>query len=332
MVWIVCLFAVAVTAWLAGVRPALAVAVITPLLLLGALQTSLGGALDWRSSPAQLLAGAAVYCGSAALVIAARGRLERAERQAHESRVRAQTARTDAIKRISSGLAHELRNPLGVVRNAAYLLRKRLSKYDVKPDLLDMIDEEVRSADAMITALSESISVRNPEPAYADVAVLAREALVRVGGGGAIQASVEVAPDVGSIWCDAGQIQQVLEMLVQNAVEAMQGKGRIEIVARRAGDFDQIQVRDSGPGFSAENVADVFEPLFTTKRGRSGLGLARCRQILDRHGGRIEVVAGHEGGGAVRISLPRKAVPTTAVAMTQSAPAAAILSTEKLVS
>lgn len=329
MVWIVCILAVAIAAWLAGVRPAFFTALALPVVLLIALPLVFRTALD----PVPLLMlGGLLYGGACGLVIQLRARLERAERQAQEGRARVEAARIEAIKRISSGLAHELRNPLGVIRNAAYLLRKRLSKFDVKPDLLDMIDEEVRSADAMITALSESIGVRNPEHVHADPAALAREALARAATGAGLQTSVDIAPEMSTIWCDAGQMQQVLELLVQNSAEAMQSKGRIEITARRHADFDIFEVRDSGPGIPAANVPDVFEPLYTTKRGRSGLGLARCRQILERHGGRIEALPGEAGGCAIRVSLPRKGGLAAAAATTDVPSRPAIFPREKLVS
>jgi signal transduction histidine kinase len=274
-----------------------------------------------------------LYATISVVVIRLRVAADRVGGRPGELEHAARTARDDAIRRVSSGLAHELRNPLGVVRNAAYLLRRRLSVHGVKPDLLDMIEDEIKSADAMITALSESIRAREPECSFVDFAGLARDVLDRQAPAPGVQGSVSFAPELTAVWCDARLMQQVLELLVQNAVEAMQGKGRIEIAGWRANDSDVIEVRDSGPGIPAEIAGDAFEPLFSTRRGKSGLGLARCRQIVNRHAGRIEIVPA-DAGATIRLTLPRRAavvVMPIAGALTASLPEAKLTS-EKLVS
>ena len=303
VLWILCALAVVVAAWRFGVGPALAAALVCPPAALAA--SYVLDSMPVESLGTQIVS-LVVYVATCAAVIAMRISFDCAQRRAIESEQLKRAVRIEVLRQISSGLAHELRNPLGVVRNAAYLLRRRLSKSDVKPDLLDMIDEEIRSADATLSGLSEAIRARDPECNSVDLRAVARDALDRLAARSSIQGEMQFAPELSSVWCDARQLQQVFDALLQNAGEAMPGGGRVEIVGRRLNDFYVVEIRDSGPGIPPELVGEAFEPLVTTKRGRTGLGLPRCRQILIRHGGQIEAIGRPEGGTTIRLTLPAR--------------------------
>ncbi len=104
---------------------------------------------------------------------------------------------------------------------------------------------------------------------------------------------------------EASQLRQVLVNLLTNAVQAMGNEGLIEVEAHRVGDYDEMVVRDEGPGIAEERWEWVFEPLYTTKAKGTGLGLSISRQVVERHGGRLEVVARAGPGTAFRIRLPQ---------------------------
>jgi len=104
---------------------------------------------------------------------------------------------------------------------------------------------------------------------------------------------------------EASQLRQVLVNLLTNAVQAMGAEGMIEVEARRVDGYDEIVIRDDGPGIAEERWESVFEPLYTTKAKGTGLGLSISRQVVERHGGSLAIVD-HEGEGtAFRIRLPR---------------------------
>lgn len=215
--------------------------------------------------------------------------------------------RLAAIGQLSAGIAHDLRNPLGVIRNATYLLRRRLAKGDAKTgELLKMIDDEVKSADAIITNLMEMTRGRDPERSDVDLGALASAITARIDASGRVSWRIEAAPSPFMLWCDPSQFRQVLDNLCRNSVEAMKGRGQVQIAAWRSDESDFIEVRDSGPGVAPEVRERLFEPLITSKKTGTGLGLLICRQIVERHGGAIGLEQRDGPGAVFRIALPRR--------------------------
>lgn len=236
--------------------------------------------------------------------------------------------RLSAIGQLSSSVAHDLRNPLGVIRNAVYLLRRRMAKTDLKPDLLNMIDDEVKSADAIITNLMEMTRGREPRRSDVDLHALVNELAARIDSSGRIEWSIETEPSPFLLWCDPGQFRQVLDNLLQNAVEAMKGRGPVRITAWREVSLDIVELRDSGPGIAPEIRDVLFEPLVTTKRTGTGLGLMVSRQIVARHGGTIEWVDNGEPGATFRITLPAHATTASEDRGGVRAPSVALIEKE----
>lgn len=314
MISIAFVAAVALLAWRVGWRSSVAAA------LLGAAAASAwryaapaGSALN--SGVAELL----VYAASCALLIAA-SRRSRRRTSAGPDEDRAHVVRESVLRQVSSGLAHELRNPLGVIRNAAYLLRSHVPRNDAAFDLINTIDGQVQEADAVVAGFGEAVHSPAPRLESVDVRTVASDVLERHIAGTRVEGRVNAPDDLGQIRCDARQLEHVLSALVQNAVEAVNGNGMIEITCRRDADGDVIEVRDTGPGVPPAIVGRVFEPLSTTKGGRAGLGLARCRQILHGHGGRIELVSGASAGAVFRVKFPRIAVAESPAGARSPAP------------
>jgi two-component system NtrC family sensor kinase len=114
-----------------------------------------------------------------------------------------------------------------------------------------------------------------------------------------VEVETELEAQPAEVDCDAGQIQQVVLVLMGNAAEAMPQGGRLRILTELVGNQVRLSVRDWGPGIRADVLPHIFEPFFTTKdeQQRTGLGLAVAKSILDQHGGTIEVHS-KEGQGA----------------------------------
>jgi nitrogen fixation/metabolism regulation signal transduction histidine kinase len=128
----------------------------------------------------------------------------------------------------------------------------------------------------------------------------------------AIDIRLDLDPRLSDVEADRGRIRQILNNLITNALEALEGTAdaRVEVATRLefAGDGEQavLTVTDNGPGFQREMVANVFDPYVTSKPRGTGLGLAIVKKIVEEHGGRIEADNQPGGGARVRILLPVK--------------------------
>jgi len=214
--------------------------------------------------------------------------------------------RLAAIGQVSASIGHELRNPLGSIRNAVYLLRRRLESDGGKAaEYLDMIDGDVNRADRIITDLMEMSRPKQPNRQDVDLFGLLEESARHAAVPPEVLIRVVSAPSPFIVHLDAHQARQVLSNLFANAVQAMGGSGEIRVNAGREGDCDVISVADTGPGVPPESRGRLFEPLFSTKAKGTGLGLAICRQIVAQHGGSIEYVEKAVGGAVFEIRLPR---------------------------
>jgi len=225
------------------------------------------------------------------------------------------------VGQMTAQLAHDLRNPLGSIRNAAYYLSRRVPQGDVKwTDYLNMIRDEVETCNRIITSLLDVTRGRQVVPQRVELEEMISQAVARQQTPEAVELQFECLPSPFEINADPMQLRQVLDNLLKNAIDAVGIAGRIEIRALRPSDCetDVITVSDTGPGIPTHLGESVFDLFVTTKSKGTGLGLAICRQIVERHGGRIAIANERGAGGAVfRIDLPRINDPIVAV----SAPA-----------
>jgi signal transduction histidine kinase len=224
--------------------------------------------------------------------------------KAREELVR--TTRLAAIGQISASIAHDLRNPLGAARNAIYYLRNYLARDDPRlKEYVGIIDSEIGSADRIIGNMLEMACDRAPARQAVDLGQLVGEVLAAAREAKGIRCRVALTPDPFLVHADPGQLRQVVANLLTNAAQAMESGGEWSVEATRDQETDTILFRDTGPGIPPEVRENLFEPLVTTRAAGIGLGLTICRQIVERHGGTIDVVD-HEGEGAMfRVRLPR---------------------------
>ena len=237
-------------------------------------------------------------------------RREKERVQAELAKVRDELVRTTrlvAIGQISASIAHELRNPLGAVRNAAYYLRRRYSDGDERlREYLGIIDQEVSAADRIIGNLLEMARSRKTSKTALDFGRIARETFDRAGEVEGLRCRMSLDPDPFVIRADPDQFRQVVLNLLSNAMSAMGESGEFLVEASRSDDWDTIMFRDTGPGVAPHIQKNLFDPLVTTKAKGTGLGLTICKQIVEAHGGTIELVRREGRGAAFRIRLPRQ--------------------------
>jgi PAS domain S-box-containing protein len=230
-----------------------------------------------------------------------------------------QAQRDAAWGEVARRLAHEIKNPLTPIQLSAERLRRRLlpTMKSADAEILDRathtIVQQVETMQQMVNAFSEY--ARAPEmrithfslnQLVTDVADLYRSQDPR--------ATIHLALDdqLKTIEADRGRVRQILNNLVTNALEALDGVGTptLEITTRleSGGDaaYAVVTVCDNGPGFQRELLGRVFDPYVTSKPKGTGLGLAIVKKIVEEHGGRIDADNRSEGGARVRVVLPVK--------------------------
>lgn len=232
-------------------------------------------------------------------------------REAQEQLVRSE--RLAAIGQLAGGVGHELRNPLGAIKNAVYYVKGKVTKSELAQkeprvmEFLEITDDEINAANKIISDLLGFSRVGKPAVSPTEVKKLVEDALPRVLIPENIELVKKLDADLAEIEVDSDQIQQVLVNIITNAVQVMPEGGKLTIGAREKGEFLEIEIADTGGGIPQEVRDKIFEPLFTTKAKGIGLGLAVCKSIIDRHGGQIEVKSGVGEGTSFNIKLPRQA-------------------------
>lgn len=242
---------------------------------------------------------------------------------AHEQMLRVE--KMASIGKLAAVVAHEINNPLAGILTYAKLLKKRFPPKDETQkeiyDTLDIIESESRRCGEIVKNL---LTFARTMPMTYDLVdlngVIQRcvklvQHQLELGG---IELYLNLAANLPSVGCDAGQIAQVILALVMNAVEAMPRGGILALETRLSDDGSAalIEVRDNGVGMPPEVLAHLFEPFFTTKEnGHSlGLGLAICHSIVERHHGEIKVGSELGRGTSFTIRLPLRANPIPAEA------------------
>ncbi len=217
-----------------------------------------------------------------------------------------------AIGRLAAGIAHEVRNPLGVIRASASLAQEHFKQQDDAYRACEFIREETDRLDGLIASLLAFARPTTPavKPIVIDDVLsramrLASDELERRH----IEAVLTSDNDLPAVEADADLLSQAVLDLTLNAAEAVEKDGRIAVHASAGQGGLRVDVSDDGPGVPPELIDQIFEPFFTTKARGTGLGLAMASRIAQAHGGEIELIdnggLGGEGRGACfRINLP----------------------------
>ncbi|MDD5436276.1 MAG: PAS domain S-box protein, partial [Candidatus Omnitrophica bacterium] len=213
-----------------------------------------------------------------------------------------------SIGKLASSVAHELRNPLGVMKNVVYYLNMLgLSKEnpEVKENL-DIITQEIENSDKIIADLLEFSRAKNPVLRPENINLIVREVLSRLRIEPNIELVLDLKDGLPDIAVDALQMHQIFYNLIKNALEAMEQGGKLKITTAHEGEFIEAAVSDTGGGISEENLAKIFEPLFSTKTKGTGLGLSICASLVERHEGKLEVKSEAGKGTTFTVKLPVK--------------------------
>jgi signal transduction histidine kinase len=223
-------------------------------------------------------------------------RAERAERMA-------------LLGRLATGLAHEIRNPLGSIAGSVQLLKATRSLSDEDQALCEIIQREAARLNDLVTDMMDLSRPRQPQMVHTDVARLAREVVELAGKSGRGASDVAVSydgPESAHVVADGAQLRQLLWNLVRNGVQASSAGDRV-VVSLRVGERTlELAVSDQGVGIAPESRGRLFDAFFTTRSHGTGVGLAVVKRIADEHGFTITVDSGtsNEKGAVFRLSMP----------------------------
>jgi len=212
--------------------------------------------------------------------------------------------RLAAIGQVSAGVAHELRNPLNVVKTSVYyLLNARNPTPEKTAEHLQRIGKHVDLADGVITALSRFAKMPAPDLRPCPVEQCLRDALEVNPPGDAVAVVLAFPAGLPAALVDRDQVRIVFGNLVRNARDAMPRGGTLTVTGRAAGDAVEVDVTDTGVGIAPDMLGRIMEPLYSTKARGLGLGLSIARAILDKSGGGLRVSSAPGQGSTFTVRL-----------------------------
>ncbi len=208
------------------------------------------------------------------------------------------------LGRMATVVAHEVRNPLAGMRGALQVIDRRLAGAPDHPVVVEII-ERIDGLTEIVQDLLEFARPRPPLLSHVPVADLLEE-VRRLAAADHRFAGLKLQTDLEPLvlTADREQIAVALLSLIGNGVQAMGGRGTVQVTARTVDGRHELRVADQGPGLSPEARSHLFEPFFTTKHRGTGLGLATVRRTVQAHGGSIELTCPPGGGTVAVVTLP----------------------------
>lgn len=226
-----------------------------------------------------------------------------------------ESQKVKAITMLTAGVAHELGNPLNSLNIHLQLLSRRLAAMaendDVRDarELVEIASGEVARLDSIVTNFLQAVRPVPPTMKPIDLRKLLSEAIafmrLEIEDRG-IGVEVEFADDIPQVLGDADQLKQAFYNILKNAIHAMEGGGRLQIVCTVRDAFVDLRFIDTGKGISAEDMSRIMDAYFSTRPGGTGLGLLIVDRIVRSHGGELGIESSPDQGAVFTISLPLK--------------------------
>lgn len=219
-----------------------------------------------------------------------------------------------AVGQLASGVGHELRNPLGVMKNAVYYIKSKIGAQDPKlAKHLDIMEREINNSNKIISDLLNFSRTRKPELIPAEINEVIEQTIPAANIPENVRVNRNLASGLPKPAIDTDQIRQVFLNMILNACQAMPQGGELKISSRlrKAGlriegkekDCLEIEFTDTGTGIAPENLKKMFDPFFTTKAKGIGLGLAVSKGIIEKHQGDIEIKSTLNQGATFIVKL-----------------------------
>ncbi|WP_338799902.1 ATP-binding protein [Pseudomonas sp. RSB 5.4] len=232
---------------------------------------------------------------------------ERLEELQHlESQLRRRD-RLHALGEVAMGLAHEIRNPLGIIKTATQLLHRRADLPETDRRHLEYVVKEVSRINDLITEFLDfakpSAPIRATQSARALVDELAGFCAPELASHN-IDLHIDDQAPGATIYADAKQLKQAGLNLIVNAIDAMPDGGRLTLSIASDAKYTIVSVADTGQGIEADMLERIFTPFVTTKASGTGLGLAKVFSVMENHNGRVECVSEKDAGATFSLYIP----------------------------
>lgn len=241
--------------------------------------------------------------------------VERDTQLQENARKMTESKKLATLGQLAAGIAHEINNPLGGILMYSHILKEELKRPENR-ETVEKIAKESDRCKKIVKGLLDFARQTKPERTESNLNHIMNEVIALLEHQ-AIFHNIEIVKNhsrrLPLVDVDVTQMQEVFMNLVLNAAQAMQGKGKLTTRTDLTGDgrFVEIEIRDTGPGISPDNLNKIFEPFFTTKEiGRgTGLGLAIAYGIVERHHGSIWVESEVGEGTSFFIRIPVPEIP-----------------------
>ena len=215
-----------------------------------------------------------------------------------------------SLGEMTAGVSHEIRNPLGIIKSSAELLKKKMAVVDPDNPIPDVIVQEATRLNDIITDFLNFAKPREPDLAPCRLGDIVERNIRFLAPRMQKQGVVvdrRLDEPLPEIRADASMLYQAFLNILLNALQAMPGGGTIRIRAAVQDGRVRLFFEDSGPGFSEDIREKMWDPFFTTKEKGTGLGLGIVRNIIEAHGGGIHMENREQGGARVVVELPLEA-------------------------
>ena len=239
--------------------------------------------------------------------------LDITERKEMQERL-VRTEKLAVLGQLAGGVGHELRNPLGAIKNAAYYLNMVLSEGEPEPEVketLEILEKEVAMSEGIISSLLDFARTKPPILRKVDINEVLQEAMSRAAVPDDPQVEIvsQLDEELPAILADPHQLAQIFRNIILNGIQAMTEGGQLVIKTAQQSspksEWVVVSITDTGSGIPQENLDKLFQPLFTTKAKGIGLGLAVTKTLVEGHRGTIEVESEEDKGSTFTVRLPR---------------------------
>nr|WP_274380910.1 ATP-binding protein [Desulforadius tongensis] len=228
------------------------------------------------------------------------------EKEKLEEEIRKQE-RLAALGRIVTGVAHELRNPIGVIKATVQLMEAEKKDPSIQ-EYCQVIKQQVDRQNKVIHELLSYGKPSKPVKEMVQINKLLDSVLTFFIAAQLRQSNIELvtnfSPELPPVYADGERIKQVFVNIILNAIEVMPGGGKLDITTRHDANNVIISFKDTGTGIDKEKIKNIFDPFFTTKETGTGLGLTICNQIISMHNGVITAECNEDGGMTFTVKLP----------------------------
>jgi signal transduction histidine kinase len=213
-----------------------------------------------------------------------------------------------AIGQLSAGIAHEVRNPLSSIKMSLQILEKRMQPSGNDLKRFKIAQREVEHLEKLVSDVLIYAKPSDPQKEPFDMRSIIERALAMVEKSlkdKDIDVQKIYSEDIDIIFVDPSMIKQALINIFQNAIDAMEPKGKLMISLKNDEQSLVIEIDDNGSGIDEEDLPYVFNPFFTKKNHGTGLGLTQVKKIIDQHNGEIEILSKKGEGTRFIITLPK---------------------------